>query len=56
MEGAAIMGDDKACMHDGCERQATRFEADDVYWHDWIWCEEHAEGRLTEPLFAGATK
>lgn len=47
--------DDKLCMHDGCDRLATQFEADDDYWHDWIWCDEHAAGRLPrcEPIKEG---
>ena len=40
-----------ACMHpDGCDRCATRIEHADEHWHDWIWCDEHAVGRKTEPL------
>ena len=34
----------------GCGAYATRFEADDDYHHDWLWCDEHAEGRPTEPF------
>lgn len=38
------------CMHDGCGEEATQFEEDLKFWHDWIWCDEHATGRKCVPL------
>jgi hypothetical protein len=31
-----------------CGAYATHFEEDTGHWHDWLWCDEHAEGRSTE--------
>lgn len=36
----------------GCEEAAKWFEEDSNHWHDWVWCDEHAEGKKVEPLKA----
>lgn len=47
-----IADPERACMHSsGCVRKATHFQEDAAHWHDWIWCDEHAHGKNTEPLY-----